>query len=177
MIVRLQTARLILRPFTFDDLDALHAMWIDPAVRRYLFDNVAISRERAEEIVAAAIAAGARNGRGMWLVHDAPAGEPCGFCGFLPREDEAELIYGLLPRVWGRGYAIEAARTVIAHAFDVLGVERIVASTDAPNEASARVMDRLGMRFVRREVVNGLDLVFYELARDAFATGPDTVRR
>ena len=159
------TARLTLRPFTMDDLDVVHTLWTDPDVRRYLWDNMVIPRERAEEMLRASIAAAERNGRGMWLIFEGSAETACGFCGFLPRNepDHAQLIYGLAPNVWGRGYATESVRAVVEYGFATLGLPKIAASADVPNTASARVLERLGMHFVRREMVHGIDLVFYEI--------------
>jgi RimJ/RimL family protein N-acetyltransferase len=161
----LRTVRLTLEPVTIDDVDTLHRQWTDPDVRRYLWDDQVISRERADEYVRGTIEAGARDGRGMWLIHDGLAASPVGFCGFSPRDEPAvgELIYGLVPGAWRRGYATESARAVLEYGFTTLRLTKIVASTDVPNLASARVLERLGMRFVRREMVDGLDLVFYEI--------------
>jgi [ribosomal protein S5]-alanine N-acetyltransferase len=178
------TARLTLRSLSIDDVDCVHAMWTDAAVRRHLWDNVVVPRERAEEMVRAVVASFEASGRGMWLIFEKGSHTPCGFCGFLPPKDDerTELIYGLLPSAWGRGYATESARAVIAHAFQTLGVGTIFASCDAPNAASVRVLERLGMRFVRRAVVDGIDLVFYEISsaewRPRPATdSPDTAHR
>jgi [ribosomal protein S5]-alanine N-acetyltransferase len=159
------TARLTLRPISLADVDAVHELWIDPDVRRYLWDNLVIPRERAEQMVRAMIAGAERNGRGMWLIHEQGADEPCGFCGFIPRDepDHAQLIYGLAPSAWGRGYATESARAVMEYGFATLGLPKIAAAADVPNTASARVLERLGMRFVRREIVHGIDLLFYEI--------------
>jgi RimJ/RimL family protein N-acetyltransferase len=57
---------------------------------------------------------------------------------------------------------------VLTYAFVVLGHPVVEGATDAPNRASIRVMERLGMRFTRRGMVNGLDTVFYRLTREAF---------
>jgi [ribosomal protein S5]-alanine N-acetyltransferase len=162
----LNTLRLTLQPVTIDDVDTLHRLWTDPDVRRYLWDDQVISRERAEEYVRGTIEAGARDGRGMWLIHEEQAAAPIGFCGFSPRDEPAvgELIYGLAPGAWGCGYATECAGALLDYGFTTLGLTKIVASTDVPNTASARVLERIGMRFQRREIVNGLDLVFYEIA-------------
>jgi ribosomal-protein-alanine N-acetyltransferase len=162
------TARLTLRPFSLDDVDVLHALWTDPDVRRYLWDNVVIPRERVEAMVRAMIAGFERNGRGMWLIYEENAESPCGFCGFLPRKepDRAEMIYGLVPGAWGRGYATESARAVMEYGFGTLNVPKIAAAADVPNTASVRVLERLGMRFVRREVVHGVDLLFYEIENE-----------
>ena len=161
------TARLRLRPLSLDDVDVVHALWTDPDVRRYLWDDVVIPRERAEEMVRSIVAGFERNGRGMWLIYEQSAAAPCGFCGFLPRTepDRAELIYGLAPHAWGKGYATESARAVMEYGFETLNVPTIAAAADVPNAASVRVLERLGMRFVRREVVHGLDLLFYEIER------------
>ena len=160
------TARLTLRPITGDDAGLLHAMWIDPAVRRYLWDDVVITPERAEEMVEAMVAGGRRNGRGLWLVYERDNPDPMGFAGFLPRAEAGQgaLIYGLLPRAWGRGYATESARAVCEYGFGTLALEKIVASVDVPNAASIRVLERLGMQFVQRDVVHGIELLFYEIS-------------
>jgi RimJ/RimL family protein N-acetyltransferase len=161
------TARLTLRPFSLEDLDAVHALWTHPDVRRYLWDDVVIPRERAGEMLRAILTGVERNGRGMWLIYEDSAESPCGFCGFLPRKEpeRGEMIYGLVPSAWGRGYATESGRAVIDYGFKTLTLPKITATADVPNVASQRVLERLGMRFVRREVVYGVDLMFYEIER------------
>src|SRR5262245_58754509 len=70
---------------------------------------------------------------------------------------QLELLYGIAPDRWNKGLATEAAIAMIGYGFEVLGFERIEASTDALNAASVRVMARAGMRFWKREITNGLD--------------------
>ncbi|MDQ3252964.1 MAG: GNAT family N-acetyltransferase, partial [Acidobacteriota bacterium] len=79
------------------------------------------------------------------------------------------LIFGTRPQLWGRGYAVEAARAVLRYACDVLGLRRVVADVDEPNAASIRVLERLGMTRTRRAIVNGRPLLYYET--DATTTG------
>jgi RimJ/RimL family protein N-acetyltransferase len=55
---------------------------------------------------------------------------------------------------------------VVAYGFDTLGIPRIIAATDAPNERSARTLTALGMRFDRRDDHHGLDTLFYSLDRN-----------
>ncbi|NOT61720.1 MAG: GNAT family N-acetyltransferase [Acidobacteria bacterium] len=76
------------------------------------------------------------------------------------------LLYGIDEAHWGRGYAAEAARAIVDYGFVQLGCEQIVASTDVPNLASIRVMEKLGLTFQRRALVEGKDTVFYELTRN-----------
>jgi ribosomal-protein-alanine N-acetyltransferase len=166
----LRSARLSLRPYTEQDVDALHELWTDPDVRRYLWDDEVISRERAEMTVHDAIATAEREGFGQWLLLGATTSSLAGFCGLMRREPDAdpELLYGLAREFWGRGLATEAAIAVLAYAFDELGCVRITAATDTANRSSARVLERIGMRFMHRGTLNGLDTLFYELLRAQF---------
>lgn len=147
MSFAITTARLRLRPATRDDVDALHRLWTHPDVRRYLWDDVVISRERAAAVVEDGIASFARDGFGLWTVHDAAGGTAIGFCGLriAAGTDDVELVYGIAPERWGRGLASEAVRAVLAFAFTVAGLERVTGVTDAPNVASMRVMEKAGM--------------------------------
>jgi len=115
----------------------------------------------------------------MWVVIDRVSHEAIGFCGFMRRDEdpEPELMYGFAPRAWGRGLATEAARAAMQYVFDAFGCERMTAATDVPNTASVRVLERLGFRFVRRGLLNGLDTLFYEIDRARFATAPRTAPR
>lgn len=173
----LHTARLTLRPWTLGDIDELHALWTRPEVRRYLWDDQTITRERAEATVHEFMAP-QEEGLGGWVVLDRSSGTLVGFAALIRREPgDPELMYGLAPEWWGRGIATEAGRAVLAYAFSALNCERVTAATDVPNVASARVMERLGMRFTHRATLNGLDTVFYEVRREDFVTGPNTAPR
>ena len=60
-----------------------------------------------------------------------------------------ELGYRLKASAWGRGYATEGARALVRKGFDELGVRRVWAETMAVNRASRRVMEKVGLRYVR----------------------------
>ncbi|HZY65266.1 MAG TPA: GNAT family protein [Rubrobacteraceae bacterium] len=74
------------------------------------------------------------------------------------------------PLVWGTGHR-SLARAVMRYAFEDLRFAEIVASTDAPNGASIRVMERLGMEFEKRITTGGLDTVYYKTERERFRPG------
>lgn len=177
---KLSTKRLTLRPISPSDIDALHTFWTDPAVRRYLWDNEVISRERVVEIVRNSEACFAALGSGLFAIEltDAP-GELVGFCGLRHMQggDDVELLYGILPRHWGEGMVTEAAREVLRHGFSACGLARIMGVTDTPNQRSVRVMQRLGMVFEERRHYKGLDTVFYSISPDVPLEGAraDTV--
>jgi RimJ/RimL family protein N-acetyltransferase len=166
----LATERLRFRPLGPDDVEAAWRLWTDAEVRRYLWDGEIISRERAADVLAASERDFAERRFGLWSIREGESAEIIGFAGLRSGAPGpvAELLYGLLPGWWGRGLATEAARAVLSYGFGVLGLERIDAATDVPNTASARVLERLGMRFQRRAMVGELDTLFYSLARSDF---------
>lgn len=168
---RLATPRLQLRPAAAHDVDTLLALWTDSEVRRWLWDDAVIARETAVEVVAASGASFEERGYGQWLVEPAGGRELVGFAGLraiVPDGVEIELLYGLAPAHWGQGYATEASRAVLAHGFDHCGLARIAGRTDSPNRASARVLERLGMRFEGERLVAGRPTLHYALAREEF---------
>ena len=139
----------MLRPWTGQDVDALHQLWIDPDVRRYLWDDIAIARQRAAEVVRAHFESVATRGVGYWALHPADEEPLMGFCGFRGIEEtpDIEIVYGLLPTYWGRGLATEAARAALDHFWEN-GHARVYARTDAANGKSIAVLRRLGFRQV-----------------------------
>ena len=160
----LRTPRTVLRPLAAADVETAHAVWTNPDVRRYLWDDVLITRERAAETLARSDESFASHGYGLWAIHQRPGGPVLGFCGCQTAAGgEAELLYGLLPAWWGQGLATECAGAVLDHLFGALGRTEAVAMTDVANAASVRVMERLGMAFERRGDHHGLDTLFYRL--------------
>ena len=76
-----------------------------------------------------------------------------------------DLGYRLRRRCWGRGYATEASRALLDHAFGTVGQRRVIAQAREENAASRGVMERVGMRFVRGYVSEGDPEVEYEMTR------------
>jgi RimJ/RimL family protein N-acetyltransferase len=74
--------------------------------------------------------------------------------------------YAIAKEKWGNGYATEAAAAAVDHAFRRLKLERIVAVAYPENTASIRVMEKLGMKFVRTGEFYAKELVQYAIGRD-----------
>lgn len=167
MSLDLTTARLTLRPLTSADVTTAHALWTDPEVRRYLWNDDIVTLDRVREVLEAGTRDFAARRYGLWGVHDTATGAFIGFAGC--REWPAggpELMYGLAPAWWGRGLATEAADAVLAHLFQTLGYPCVMCATDPPNVASVRVMERLGMAFHERCEMHGFDTLVYRLSRE-----------
>jgi len=84
----------------------------------------------------------------MYLVALRGSGERLGICGLISREglSDVNIGYAFLQAYWGRGYALEAARAVLAHAHAALGLRRVLAITAPENQPSVRLLERLGMQ-------------------------------
>ncbi|HSB61274.1 MAG TPA: GNAT family N-acetyltransferase [Vicinamibacteria bacterium] len=165
---RLETARLVLRPLSDGDEEALFSQWNDHEVRRWLFDGEPVSREAVRAQIARSRTSFARDGFGLFTL--APRERPARLVGFaglrrLGGEGEVELLYALLPAEWGRGLATEAAAAVLRVAFEQAGLAEVLAGADRENAASFRVMARLGMTFARDVSIDGRPLRYYRIAR------------
>jgi RimJ/RimL family protein N-acetyltransferase len=142
----LMTERLVLRPVTADDHAALLAHWTEPDVRRFLFDDVALSPAEVTETIEESVRDFAAGGYGTWLILEQARPGLVGTAGLRPLEDLGlEVFYSLAPGSWGRGYATEAARAVVEHALGALGLPGVLAEVDEGNGASVAVVKRLGM--------------------------------
>lgn len=112
----------------------------------------------------------------LWPVVDKGTGEVVGHCGLLDKEvagrSEIELIYVLASSVWGKGYATEIGRALKQHAFEKMGIRRLIALIEPENAASERVAVKVGMH-LEREVVRpgGAVRKVYVAERDAVPRG------
>lgn len=172
----LSSNRLSFHPFVLADLDYLHALWVAPEMRRYLWDNEIIPRELAEEIIVSSSTSFAEHGFGFWKLVRKDSGRPVGFCGLRSFENEVvgtgevEILYGITAAEWGQGLAVEAARTVLHYAFAERSLLRVYAGADAPNTASIRVMERLGMWFDQELQLKAQTTIYYVLTKSAWLT-------
>ena len=165
-----ETERLRLRPYGPADVDTLLSIFGDPDVRRYLFDDKVMPRAWVEEEAAANEKLFAERGYGVALLYlrdDQAARAPIGFAGFRPffTPPELQLLYGLLPEAWGKGYATEVAIALVRRGFDQLGLDEVIGVTDPPNHGSMRVMERAGMRFLEHQRRDGKEAVYFRVRR------------
>jgi ribosomal-protein-alanine N-acetyltransferase len=150
MIV-LQTERLRLRHMAPDDAAFILDLLNDRAFHRFIGDRGVRTLEAARDyILSASGAAPARPGLGFHVVELRETGAPVGICGLAKRDflDDVDIGYAFLPQHGGQGYAIEAARGVLAHA-RALALDRLVATVHPENSASIRLLEKLGLRFER----------------------------
>jgi RimJ/RimL family protein N-acetyltransferase len=151
--MQIKTTRLLIRDFIESDLDAVYAYGSDPEVVRYMVFPPS-TLEGTREHIARCMALAAEQPRRVYDMGIALqlTGEIIGgiTLGVLDRAaGEAAFSYLLNRAMWGQGYATEALTEMLRFGFVQLGLRRIADSCDVENIASARVMEKCGLRLER----------------------------
>ncbi len=145
--LELRTERLVLRRFNEADADAVVRVCADKEIAEFT-NSIAhpYTREHAEQFIARQIERMSKGEATVFAMELADSGEVIGSVGMdLHEEDRyAELGYLVALAHWGRGYATEASREMIRHAFEDLGMHRVQACWYGGNPASWRVMEKAG---------------------------------
>jgi RimJ/RimL family protein N-acetyltransferase len=170
MPLPLETERLLIRPYREDDATGLHEVFGSPDVMKWTPSPPSKDVAETAERLARTMAFTARQppGFGLWALELKSTSEFLGQVGLFPVEGkgpEVEVAYELAPRVWGHGYATEAARALIEYGFGELGLRRVVALILPDNARSRNVASKCGMTLERPGRFYGLDLIVY--AREA----------
>ncbi len=143
---QLRGPRVRLRGPRSDDAEAVFALFSDPAVMRYWSRPPMTVRDEAAALIAEIQEAFAEREKLNWVVvdkQDAAIGT-CTLFRFDARHRRAELGYALRSDLWGRGLAREAATAALDWAFRSLRLHRVEADIDPRNDASRRILQRLG---------------------------------
>lgn len=150
--MRLETERLILRPWEERDRAPMSAIMADRIVRRF-YPSVLTPEETGAQIDHH-IEMTHRHGLGVAAAELKSGGELAGLIGLavlpdamrdaIPRRPQVEIGWVLDRRFWGRGLAPEGARACLDHAWSI-GLPEVVAFTAAVNAPSQRVMEKIGM--------------------------------
>ena len=154
MQIYLETERLILRRLTDADVENLFVLDSDPAVMRFINGGKPTPREVIETETLPRLLGfyGRGDGYGLWAAIEKSTGEFIGW--FSLRSDEGDLMrvelgYRLRQSAWGNGYATEGSQALVDKGFSELGAERIFATTMTVNAASLRVMEKVGLKYIR----------------------------
>jgi ribosomal-protein-alanine N-acetyltransferase len=162
-----QTARLLLRPFTPADRGALAPIYGDPDVMRYMRTGNPTPAERLPVILDYYIRYWQEHPFGLWAVERRDDGALLGQCGLfhLDNTAEVEVAYLLAKDAWGQGFATEAAAATLRYGFETVGLDRIVAVVRPQNIASQRVLEKIGLFYERNARYYELDVRYYGLNR------------
>ena len=144
----IETARLKLRKITNDDIENIYRGLSDPEVIRYYgvsYSSLEETREQMEWYQSLE-----DQGTGLWwAITHKYSGEfygAAGLNGIIKEHKKGEIGFWLYPDCWGRGFVSEILPKVIEHGFNVLGLHRIEGIVETGNEASTRVLEKLGFK-------------------------------
>ncbi len=149
----LETERLVLRRATAADAAFILRLVNEPAWKQHIGDRGMKTEQEARAYLEKSfIEMYARLGHGLYVAERREGGTPVGICGLLRRDtlDGVDLGFALLGEFEGQGYALEAARAVLAHEARAHRLERVLAITSPGNARSERLLARLGFRIERR---------------------------
>lgn len=164
---QLETERLILRPMTQTDFEALHLIFTDANVMA-AFNHPLFTGEQMQRWLQRNLDHQNEFGYGLFSVILKETGELIGDCGLEQMEDQgaAELGYDLRSDFWNRGYATEAAIAVRDYAFDVLCLPRLISLIRVGNLASKRVAEKVGMTLAEEFTRYGIQYWKYSLENE-----------
>jgi [ribosomal protein S5]-alanine N-acetyltransferase len=162
----IETERLLIREFDAGDVDAMAGVYGDPEVMEHICLGV-LGRDRTAALLDDYRREQEERGFSTWAVVERDSGAVVGDVGFglYAPSGEPELGYTLAAAVWGRGYALEAARACVAAAFAHLPHRRLVAKIEPGNERSLTIAERLGMRTIETIDVDGRPHLLLALER------------
>jgi ribosomal-protein-alanine N-acetyltransferase len=144
--LRLETAHLVLRALALRDADDIFAYAADPEVAQYTLWSAHTMVEESRRFIAWVM----RGSLMCWALihpeHDRVIGT-CFLHSFHPQHQRAEIAFNLARSYWGQGYATEAVRVVLGVGFTSYSLNRIEGTCMLDNVASARVMEKVGMRY------------------------------
>jgi RimJ/RimL family protein N-acetyltransferase len=154
----LTTERLVLRKLATSDAEFILRLLNEPSFLQFIGDKGVRNLEDARQyILNGPIASYQKNGFGLYLVSLKADNTSVGMCGLLKRASlpDVDIGFAFLPEFWNKGYALEAAVAVMIYGKDVLKLPRIVAITNKDNHASAKLLNRIGLRFDRLVTLDG----------------------
>jgi RimJ/RimL family protein N-acetyltransferase len=175
----LLTPRLRLRGFDDADQPALAAINADPRVMRWIGDGTVAGPEQTQQDIEGYRRMWAERGYGRYAVELGGTGELIGIVGFAVPTDIPEIVpaveigWRFAYRHWGAGYATEAAAAALRYGVVHCGLPEVVGVHVVGNDASARIMRKLGMahRLTTVEVVHGRPVDVYTITRAAYREG------
>jgi [ribosomal protein S5]-alanine N-acetyltransferase len=152
-LIILETKRLRLRHLAPDiDAEFILELLNDPSFIRYIGDKGVRDLDAARRyIVEGPVKSYEAHGFGLNLVELKTNAKPIGICGVLKRDTlpDPDIGFAFLPVYWNQGYAFESAAAVMDHARETLKLARVLAITSPDNEASQKLLDKIGLRFDR----------------------------
>jgi RimJ/RimL family protein N-acetyltransferase len=166
----LTTQHLFLRPWSLEDDKVLFSILHEENILCYFPDPSPPSVQKVDQYITHHLAHWENYGYGHWAVVTREEGLVVGWNGleYLSEISEIEVAYLLSKRVWGRGYATEAAQAAVHFGFEHANLDAIIGLVHSENIGSVRVLEKCGLSFVNRISLWGMVMSRYRLLRSDF---------
>ena len=153
-----------MREFSIEDAASMFELNNDPEVIKFTGDKAFGSLEDAR-IFLENYNQYALHGFGRWAVIQKSNGKFIGWCGlkYSATTDEVDIGFRFFKAVWNKGFATESAKKCIQLGFDAFGIKRIVGRAMVDNIASVKVLEKLGLTFLKEFDFDGEEGVIYEI--------------
>jgi [ribosomal protein S5]-alanine N-acetyltransferase len=157
------TARLVLRPYSTGDFDALKNILHEPEILRYFPTQTPWPDDKIRNYISYQLNHWLDRGYGHWAVVWRETGQVIGWNGleFLFDTNETEVGYLMSREFWGRGLATESARAAVDFGLNTIGLKQIIGLTHPDNIASQRVLEKCGLSFTQRATYFGMEMFRY----------------
>lgn len=151
---RIETNRLILRPYCLEDVDKTYAVVCEKDFYQYIPEEIP-TRDGVKRIIEWSIEQNKKNTPekiykfNLAIIHKQD-NKVIGYCGLGPDDigmDEVELYYGISSNYRKQGLAHEAAQATLKYGFEVIGLKKVMAFVDYRNLPSIRLLEKLGMKY------------------------------
>ncbi|MFN5418136.1 MAG: GNAT family N-acetyltransferase [Flavobacteriia bacterium] len=164
------TPRFILREILPTDLEAMFELDSEPDVHKYLGNTPVKSIEESEKIIQMVRQQYVDNGIGRWAIEDKETKEFVGWVGLKLLKYEVNKLtnihdigYRLIKKHWGKGIASETAAVALKYAFENLQLNEIYASAHVENQASNKILTKIGLKLIDTFLYDGLNCNWYKM--------------
>lgn len=150
MKIILETERLIIREFIFDDSDFVIRLVNSPGWLTFIGDrNIKNTEQARQYMVQGPMASYKKNGFGFYVVLLKATQQQLGICGLIKRDTllHTDLGFAFLPEFNGRGYAYEASSAIIHYSKNHIKLKKLIAIVMPENASSIKLLEKLGMTF------------------------------
>ncbi len=161
--MRIETKRLLLRPFAQDELELFHDLLSDETVMKFSLAGP-LTRERSESLFLEFQQLQKEKGFSPWAAFTKEKNEFIGLCGIQEFEiegtKELEITFRLLPDHWGNGYGSEAADASYRYAFETIGADVVYSAIEPANIHALKVAESNGLERGSTTTIHGKEVVF-----------------
>jgi ribosomal-protein-alanine N-acetyltransferase len=166
----IETGRLRLRQFHAEDLDAYAAIMGDSEVGKWFPKGTGYTCEESKRSLDIIINHWDKHGFGIWAITEKQMNALIGRCGLnlITETSEVEVDFVVAPKYWRRGFATEAARAAIVYGFATLDLDRIIALAKPENIASRKVIEKIGMHFMKNAQYWGITCAYYDISKEEY---------